>query len=263
MRLVTEQDYAKLNDQKGVNSFLPPLPSQRVFKDLQDSGESYLNMSSIPDDIKLKLFSKAFNAAIDKLESIRTNGSSIIKEEKLPQIAAEKVSSNVKNRSFESKSDKVHSKSKPNKLAQLSADDLELLSDLPPVGKANAMFLLQTMKNAEELISWNKQGVVSFEGHRDNKTNIKDILNYCLRTQSMDVPRGASRFLKVAQSLNVPNNFFSARVKPLILRPVSPIKEKSVPFTPDGFPKTFSFEALYNEDKIPPPQPPPLTSSMP
>lgn len=260
MRLVTEQEYLKINEshQNGLGDYLPPLPTQRSFKELQTTGDTYLTMKSIPDDIKLKLFSKAYNSAIDKLDSIRSGDLIGVKEKTSSLSETIKVPTNRVQHSVKIKKQRVEPKPKPSKLAQLSKDDLDLLSDLPPVGKSNAMFLLQSMKNAEELISWNKQGIVSFEGQRDNKTNIKDILNYCLRTQAMDVPRGASRFLKVAQTLNVPNNFFSARVKPLILRPLSPVKEKSAPFTPDAFPKTFSFEALYNEDKIPAPPPPPL-----
>lgn len=239
MRLISEDDYLKFKAMQ-LNSFSSPLTS---FEQSGIKRNKILNQKKVPDDIKLQLYSNVLNSTLQRQDnsslqshSQENNKHSIPSKPKAETQhdgeEMEKIALNI-----------------PSGIKSLHENDLKLLEDLPPVGKSNAIFLLQAMKSTPNLISWDENGVCTFFGKEDKSTNLKDILSFFLRNHSMATPSGAGRFFKVAEILNVPTSMFSSRVKGINSKRKqgTPLKDSSYA---GSVPR---FEPINEDDELPSP----------
>lgn len=83
------------------------------------------------------------------------------------------------------------------------------------VARTNAVFLLTLFKNFPQYIKWNSNGNVSFGGQPyDSRTNIVDLLEYCLRRKSkVNTPPGLTRFFQTCEILHVSPAMFTSPAK--------------------------------------------------
>ena len=79
----------------------------------------------------------------------------------------------------------------------------QILQSVPKTMQRKAELLLGMIKNNNNL-TWDEQGVVSYNGKRIHGSNIIDLINYAIRQRKGVEPRGWKTFSKALHESNIP-----------------------------------------------------------
>ena len=165
MKLITEADFNHLTKEK--NKFYA---SNLEKKDLE--AKTLLETHSIPDDIKLSMYSKLMNSISQQVKEI-LDKPIIVKSLdhaehsfKINEDArlSSSVSTDPCETSFAESTDSSSGNSTTTDFVeiQLSASDRALLGKLPERCRRKAGEIMMTLKQHSDLIRWNNNGEVSF-----------------------------------------------------------------------------------------------------
>lgn len=185
MKLVSEAEYEKLFSTR-TNSL--PIPrSKATFLESERKATQILDLSTLPDDIKLALYSSVVKNLNEKLSELHT-------EEK-----------NVHVSNFPKQADNIQVPNTSESPQEINTYDQYLIDAIPETFRPAAQKLIQFLKVAPGLISWNALGQCSFDGLEAEGSNLVDLLSFTLRPNlNVGEPAGAKRFMYVLKVLGVP-----------------------------------------------------------
>lgn len=205
MRLIPEQNYQKLmetihySENKNSASILN-----------REEKEQTLLGADIPDDVKIKLYMhliSEFNSKIDDLK-------------KSPSL------SNIK----ETKDNDAQTTS--SKTYELTEQEHNLIQFIPEKFRESAEAIVKLLARHKDLITWDKQGVVTFfKNETEKDSSILDLINYLLRDLKWkSVPKGINRFLIICKKLNIPASLVRSSLREALTSPIdnlSPVRTTS------------------------------------
>jgi hypothetical protein len=185
MRLVSEEEY---NRWKKSGLHHPPVEvSRKNFSENQFRTENLITDKNLPDDIKSVLISQVVKKLMNNLEThIKSDRS-----EKPDSTTIASLSKNV---------------------SETHTDDL--LCGFPAAHKEKAKRIISLLRTRPDLISWEKNGVCTFNGEIEPASNIVDLLNFITTSSQWKVlPAGVNRFLSICRELNVPSSLLNSKLK--------------------------------------------------
>jgi hypothetical protein len=209
MKLIPLEKYLQLSKSKDI----PTGVEKGTLISKNSDATDILNNQSIPDDIKLDIYSVVMNTVREKLNEVLTK----------PVNVQFKVPVNISH----SNTDKSHglvdrsyfngiSSSNQNESpVVLNKNDNIVISSIPPKFRQPASIILSVLKQNRNVVSWDKEGRVTFfKSEHVAGSNITDLLNYAIRELTWaDPPSGTNRFLAACKILNVPTHLLSKEVR--------------------------------------------------
>jgi len=196
MKLISEVEYDNLK-----SSNLPKNISQTSFEEKLKIGNDLLRLNSIPDDIKLALYSSIVKNMHDKLNSLVEDSKSIRILNKKPDTTEQSTMIEDSHNPMEEKNELT------------TALDEDFTSLLPVSVQKPALVILHLLKRVPGLISWNTNGECSFNGVTAHGSNISDLLSYVLRPNLKINPRGLGRFLHTLRVVNMPTSILGCKMR--------------------------------------------------
>jgi len=192
MKLIPIEEFEKLKYPKNI----PKNIEKDSFLNTEEKASSVLEQTSLPNDVKLELYSSLLRIVRHKLEDI------------LDKPIPVRVIENQKEKIHDTKEGIISS-------AELTDDDNFLLSTISPKFLPAATNVMKILKRYNGAISWDKSGHVTFFNNElVPGSNIVDLLNYVTRDlKSMKAPPGINRFLLVCKAANVPSHVLSKSLK--------------------------------------------------
>ncbi|CAL8133559.1 unnamed protein product [Orchesella dallaii] len=206
MRLIKESDFNELSKLGSVN----PLTETSFIRDNYTANE-ILDSKTIPDDIKVQLYSSVMSGIGEQLQQI-LNKPILVKDvtslndEDRPEIETDNISSENIDETSTEEGDTNTSFTSTTSAIQLNSIDEDLLQKLPEKCRKKASNIMITLKTNPKIIQWNKYGEVSFLGKEfEPGTSIVDLLSYCVHDLKWAIaPKGTNRFLLSIKNANVP-----------------------------------------------------------
>ena len=213
MKLISEADFNRLSQLK--NSITPNVEKSALEKKSHDV-HLLLKAHSIPDDIKLAMYTGLMSSIGDHIKSIletpvlvkTVDGNQFPREthkDESVESSDPDYSAETTNSSTSSSSSSLH----------LTGSDNLLLHKLPLKCRKKAGDVMLCLKQHPELIDWNKSGDVSFFGQQfENDISIVDLLSYLCHDLKWDVaPCGTNRFLLCVKRINVPLSLMTSEMR--------------------------------------------------
>lgn len=202
MKLVSEIEYEKLLSK---SQYLPKSLDEKNFFDKDSLASSILNLHTLPDDIKLHIYSSVLKNVNEKLIEIKNTPSKVL------------VMNPDKNINIINKPSVVNNKkiSVTTSEENLTLRDLALLNHITIKLRNSAKKLMALLRNSPDLIEWDYDGECTFN-YNDiaQGSNIIDLLNYALNPyQKMISPIGAKRFLYTLRIIKVPVTILGCKIR--------------------------------------------------
>jgi len=191
MKLITEGEYLALQ-----NNDIPANIAHSSFQEKTKLGGDLLHLDSVPDDIKLALYSSIVRNMHEKLVSLTADAKTV------------HVSTPMTN-PVTSTNDEVTTQNDDSE----SAMDELITGSLPSYVQRPASIILKYLKRVPGLISWNSNGECSFNGVTAHESNIVDLLSYVLRPSLKINPTGLGRFLYTLRVTNLPNSILGHKIR--------------------------------------------------
>lgn len=207
MKLVTEAEYERL-----LTLRAKPVPRERdevSFVEKELEATNLLQLTTLPDDMKLALYSSALKNINNKLTELQGKPTRVVlapDEIKGSSSESQRVETSVVARDSPQRVEtSAVAKDSTEKLFGLSRDDEFLVDALPEAVQPSARKIIQYLKSAPGLISWKSTGLCTIHGEVVDGSNLVDLLSYVLRPNlKIGNPIGAKRFLYVLRALDVP-----------------------------------------------------------
>ncbi|CAL8136730.1 unnamed protein product [Orchesella dallaii] len=202
MKLIHEQKYLKLLRNQAENSVKQAAESKG------DDASKILFDRKIPDDIKLAMYMKLVNEFKLKISEILNTSVPVHltgeTQPLTPEVQA-KEKTFFDADSFDTAESEVY----------LSIQDKAIISMFPPTFQQRAEIVLKILKERPDLISWDKNGVITFFGDDlCRESSLYDLLNYLIRDLKWKVaPNGANRFLLICKKLGVPASILRNKLR--------------------------------------------------
>ena len=91
---------------------------------------------------------------------------------------------------------------------QLSASDKQIIDSIPKTmqNRSWSKLLIQKLKNHSDVISWNDNGQLVFDGSIIPNSNIVDLVNDVMRKRKGFNPEHSNTFAKALAKINVPED---------------------------------------------------------
>ncbi len=211
MRLIPEHKYRKLmetihyNDNKSVTNILSK----------EEKAETILE-ADIPDDVKIRLYMNLVSEFNSKIDELKSKPSLSVKEsDAIITDASNSTHTNPSKKSYE-----------------LAEKDQNLIQFIPEKFRESAESIFKLLSEHQDLITWDKQGVVTFfKNETEKDTSILDLINFLLRDLKWkSVPKGINRFLIICKKLNIPASLVRSSLREALTSPIdnlSPVKTSS------------------------------------
>ena len=193
MRLITEAEYNKLTELR--RRTLPYVGKDSTYFDKKNQAQEILYKNHLPDDIKLELFSNCMKSATKSLSDLLEKPINIqkVREKLNKQTNALKL---------------------PDQLEEETEIDSTIISQLPSSIQNKARIILTAFRKQPNLISWNQDAIIYFQGKEEPGSNMVDILQYMTRTlKKMTPPIGINRCLMIAKVCNVPTSILAPHLR--------------------------------------------------
>lgn len=256
MKLISESEFKQLTALRGT----PIINSHQKLDSKVQQANLLLSNTSIPDDIKVRLYSSLMQSIGLQLQNI-LNTPILVKEvggcNHIPEVKnASEEPQNVnptQNINEETPIDEENAEASND--ISLNIVDQQFLRKLPDKCLRKASEIMHTLKQSPDLISWNKNGEVSFFGQEYEKgTSIVDLLSYLVHELKWKVaPKGTNRFLLCAKRLNIPVSLMRPEVRQMLTKDIDQVRDvKSASDSPtrisDIKQKLKGWISFYDED---------------
>lgn len=232
MKLISHVEYEKL-----VNASQSNLNHQKTLPvksfNQKDSGlSSFLNLNSLPDDIKLALFNTAARGLHAQFENLSQSPQNV-------KIIEDEVPSRV--RENESREIEQNAQAPVDNPPSLQDADIEsesnqrLLEMVAPKFRPAAKFIMTALLKTDD-VSWESGGEVSFSGEPRPGANILDLLSWILRpTFKLTLPVGGNTFLYVLKKLSIPSSIMGLKIRTLPRTSLGTLRTRRTAATPINF----------------------------
>ncbi len=212
---------------------------EHFFRDVHTNSENVLSNDSIPDDIKIQLYSSVMRHVKEKLHQALSEPINV-KISGFPEKSVVDTSVD-KNMTFSTgtatsspigsfSSAKLNdSYTEPPFTPTSVSRDHVLLQNIPIKIRFDKIIpLMELLKARPDLIQWDKNGRVTFFGTEAvSGSNIVDMLNYATRELKWTKnPNGINRFLQVIKMVNVPTILLSKDVKHDVLGDLEDVRPR-------------------------------------
>jgi len=210
MRLISEDEYNRLKSNEKQPVFL----DDSTYKNEQIPSEmtSFLDNPTIPDDIKIRMYSHIMKQATNKIDKYLD------------------VPLNVKIKKNESE---ITSEKEPMKLAPVSSvlneHDIALADTFPgETNKEKAKTVMELLKRHNDKISWNSTGGVRFFNQPiEPGTSIVDLISYLIRNLKKNHPPiGINRFLFICKTIHLPITLVNKELRREWSQPIAFMKKR-------------------------------------
>lgn len=235
MKLISEADFNRLNE--NLNSILPNCNESSFVKNNHNAHE-LLQSHTIPDDIKVAMYSGLMNSISENLKKILETPI-LVKSVDDKKCFSHDQSLNIS--SLEDDTTTDISDTTGNSAAsavQLNNLDNQFLAKLPEKCRRKAGDIMLTLKQNAELIRWNKNGEVAFfDQDFEAGSSIVDLLSFVVHDLKWSVaPKASNRFLLCLKRLNVPLSLMRADVRKMLSKDLDHITDiKSASNSPSYF----------------------------
>ena len=228
LRVIGEEEYQALAKQSVKKVEVDPVENARKHYLLEEDNKAtnVLQSSSIPDDIKVQMYSsvlKSIKGHITKILSEPINVNLLEKNVEYvngPSNTNELLKSPANSTTFDMDEQEAYTFSTPpDSPTYFQQDDATIIQRMgvDPGSKVlpKAITVLQLLKSNPQLIKWDKTGRITFFNNEFvPESNITDLINYTTRElQFADNPSGLNRFLTVCKMANVPVSLLSRKAK--------------------------------------------------
>lgn len=237
MKLISEADFNRLSQHSNSDT---SSEKESGFDQNFKKSNILLNTQTIPDDIKLAMYSSLMNSISDHLRKILETPILVknVGEDQgeLKNISADTSATEIDDEfSRELASSSSNTSSSNIHLNQL---DNHLLLKLPEKCRRKAGDIMLSLKEHPELIRWNKIGEVAFfDQEFDAGSSIVDLLSYVVHDLKWSIaPKATNRFLLCMKTLNIPLSLMRADVRKMLSKDIEHISDiKSASNSPSYF----------------------------
>ncbi|XP_038076220.1 uncharacterized protein LOC119744384 [Patiria miniata] len=194
--------------QKG--GFLGPL-SQSKLQNLEEDMKVILERTDIPDDTKVSLYQQTLQKYLQYDHARKTEPMSFTMSTPAQGSGTPKSSGDdVPQGSIENDEGTVTSDKQ---------DDLtpQILESVPKTLQRKAKLLMNQLKH-NDVMTWNKNGELVYEGDVVKGSNIIDLVNDTLRSKKGFVPRGFQYFMRGLAKSNAPESIIGNEARRSIVR---------------------------------------------
>lgn len=235
MKLISEADFNRLS--QNSSSTIPNL-NESTFDKNNQRANLLLQTQTIPDDIKLAMYTGLMNSISENLRKILETPILVKSVDEVKcgsHDASDTTASTDKEYTTEASTSSAET---AECFLELNATDNQLLSKLPEKCKKKATDIMLSLKEHPELIRWNKNGEVAFfDKEFEAGSSIVDLLSYAIHDLKWSIaPKATNRFLLCLKRLNIPLSLMRADVRKMLSKDLDHITDvKSAGSSPSYF----------------------------
>ena len=180
--LITQEEYDLLKTPRSIVN-----PEKREMQKSETSMKDVLNESGLEDDKKIKLFTRELNVLKRRYDELR-------QPKPLEIVTSRQSTSESAKQQANENRDTLHN---------------NILESVPKSSKTETEMLVKHLQSRPDILKWNKDGEIIFEGRTLDGSNITDLIADSMtnRQESTTQPMFKSVFLKALSRANVPRTW--------------------------------------------------------
>ena len=190
------------------NVLLTRNPRQSKLQNLEEDMKNILARTDLPDDTKLALYQQSLQQYLQYDHARKTAPMSVTVSAPSSETGGDQTTSGEEPSTAQQETDSV-----------TGSNDLtpQILESVPKTLKRKARLLMDNLKN-NDVMTWNKNGELVYDGNVVKGSNIIDLVNDTLRGKKGFTPLGFQYFVRGLAQANAPESLIGNEARRSVVR---------------------------------------------